>query len=94
MCKSLGIRSPLKSLKEGRESAFLSKQLATIKTDIPDCQDLNLSEVELNIRQDALQEYYRKLEFRSLLVSPKTRRPEFSSITSNPLQKQVQGSLF
>ncbi len=93
-CKSLGIRTPLKALKKGKESAFLSKQLATIKTDIPDCRDLGLMEVKLNIQQDALQEYYRKLEFHSLLVSPKTRRPEFSSITTNPLQKQVQGSLF
>ncbi len=93
-CKSLGIRTPLKALKKGKESAFLSKQLATIKTDIPDCRDLGLMEVKLNIREDKLQEYYRKLEFRSLVLKQKMQESEYSNTTSDLVPKQVQGSLF
>ena len=94
ICKSLGIRTPLKALKEGKEFAILSKQLATIKTDIPDCQELTLKEIELNIREDKLQDCYQKLEFRSLVFKQKMQESEYSSITNDPGPKQVQGSLF
>ncbi len=79
-CKSLGIRTPLKALREGKESAFLSKQLATIATDIPNCQNLSLADLELKIDQNSLSSFYQKLEFRSLYETQLKPEPRQASL--------------
>lgn len=64
----LGIsRNPIKKLLEGKESAFLSKNLATIKTDIPAIQNLNLDDLIVDINQDLLKERLLGLDIKSLL---------------------------
>lgn len=66
--EELGIsRNPIKKLLEGRESAFLSKKLATIKTDIPSIQNLNLDDLILDINEDLLKQRLLKLDIKSLL---------------------------
>ena len=75
MFKLLGIkRSPLSYLTKesdtelvGKKSAMLSKTLATIKCDIPELQDVELSSLELNINQEAMRDVFIRLEFNSLL---------------------------
>ncbi|MDU3527032.1 hypothetical protein [Clostridium sp.] len=50
--ESLGVsRNPIKKLLEGKEAAFLSKKLATIKTDIISIQKLDLNDLKLNIQR-------------------------------------------
>lgn len=65
---SLGIsRSPIKNLLEGKESALLSKKLATIKKDISSVQALTLDDVKLNIDEELLKSRLLDLEIKSLI---------------------------
>ncbi|HSJ53910.1 MAG TPA: 5'-3' exonuclease H3TH domain-containing protein, partial [Anaerolineae bacterium] len=55
-----------KALEEGRDIAFLSKQLVTITTDVP--VTLNLEECRVKpLDREAVVELFRQLEFRSLV---------------------------
>lgn len=82
VCKDLGVRSPIKALTEGRDMAFLSKTLATIKTDsLP----VSLDDLRLCINQTVLNSKFRELEFTSLVSSEVKPEPE---------EVQVQGALF
>ncbi|MDV4149785.1 5'-3' exonuclease H3TH domain-containing protein [Clostridium sp. AL.422] len=66
--ETLGIsRSPIKNLLEGKESAFLSKKLATIKTDIESIKDIELDDVKLDINNDLLKNRLLDLEIKSLM---------------------------
>ena len=63
-CKELGIRSPIKALTEGKDMAFLSKTLATIKTDpLP----VTLEDLRVKVNQESLNNIFRELEFTSLV---------------------------
>ena len=65
--ESLGIkRSPIKLLKENKETAFLSKKLATIKTDAEVPNDLN--EYTYSIDTDVLRDILEEYEFKSLMT--------------------------
>lgn len=65
---SLGIsRSPIKNLLANRDSAFLSKQLATIKTDIEEVHSLSLNDLTLNINKEKSNEIFTKLGMKSLV---------------------------
>lgn len=67
--ESLGIsRSPIKNLLAGKESAFLSKRLATIKTDIESVQALTLDDIKLNIDEELLKSRLLDLEIKSLIA--------------------------
>jgi DNA polymerase-1 len=55
-----------KALEQGRESAFLSKFLATIVTDVPAELDLEACRTS-EFDQDKVKELFRELEFRTLL---------------------------
>ena len=58
--EQLGIkRSPLKLLKEGRDVAFLSKKLATIKTDceVPECIDDYCYRIDKDVLNSILKHY-------------------------------------
>lgn len=82
-CKELGIRSPIKSLKEGKESAFLSKDLATIRREP---LKITLDKLKLSVDEEAINKKFKELEFKSLY---KTEMP------SQSLQKnELQASLF
>ncbi len=64
--ESLGIkRSPIKLLKEGRDMAFLSKKLATIKTDceVPD----SLESYKYSIGKELMKNILEHYEFSSLM---------------------------
>ncbi|WP_083453800.1 5'-3' exonuclease [Syntrophomonas palmitatica] len=74
-CKDLGVRSPIKALKEGKEMAFLSKTLATIKTDSLPVQ---LTDLKLNINWDALNLKFEELEFRSLVTGSVPKQTQAS----------------
>ncbi|MDM0655418.1 MAG: 5'-3' exonuclease H3TH domain-containing protein [Clostridium perfringens] len=50
-----------------KESAFMSKELATIKTDIPAIQNISLDDVKFNINQELLRERLLDLEIKSLI---------------------------
>ena len=66
--ESLGIsRSPIKNLVNGKESAFLSKELATIKTDIEEIQSMNLEDFIINIDKNKYNEIMNDLEMKSLI---------------------------
>jgi DNA polymerase-1 len=66
--KELGIkRSPIKNLIEQKEIAFLSKKLATIKTDLEPFNSMDLSELELNLNKEKIRASFEDLEFKSLL---------------------------
>lgn len=63
--EKLGInRSPFKALTENKESALLSKKLATIVTDVQIPEQLEAYRCELN--ENALQEVIKRFEFKSL----------------------------
>lgn len=63
--EELGVkRSPIKNLKEQKEIAFLSKKLATIKTDAKVPSDIN--EYKYKIKKDTLKEILERYEFKSL----------------------------
>lgn len=66
--KSLGIsRNPIKKLLEGKEAAFLSKKLATIKTDITSIQKLDLNDLTLDINKELLKQRLSSLDIKTLL---------------------------
>lgn len=79
--KELGIsRSPIsyllkepteeeksKGILVGKESAFVSKKLATIECNIPELQDVTLADLELKIDIEGRKRAYTKYEFKSLL---------------------------
>lgn len=77
--KSLGIsRSPISYLlKEAqndeelsaKESAFISKRLATICTSIQELQSVTLDDLVLKIDEDGMEKIFQELEFKSLLKS-------------------------
>ncbi len=82
ICKDLGIRAPIKALTEGREMAFLSKTLATIKTDsLP----VSLEDLQLRIDRYSLDLKFRELEFTSLVSTPALPKK---------VEAQIQGALF
>lgn len=60
----LGIRNPMKKLVKQKDNAFMSKKLATIKTDIE--LDLKLDDLKLNIDKNILQEQLDKYEMKSI----------------------------
>lgn len=86
-CKSLGIRSPIKALKEGKESAFLSKRLATIRRNKI---EVSLEELRLSINEIALNRKFKELEFKSLLYKSEPK----IQINKPPTQQTTQISLF
>lgn len=51
----------------GKKAALLSKQLATIKTDIPELADVKLDDLKLNINQAEMERAFEELEFISLM---------------------------
>lgn len=66
--EELGIkRSPIKNMLLYKEDAFLSKKLATIKTDIEEIQDLNLEDLKLNLNVEEMNRIFRELEIKSLI---------------------------
>lgn len=82
VCKDLGVRAPIKALSEGREMAFLSKTLATIKTDsLP----VTLADLQLRIDRYSLDTKFRELEFASLVSTPAPQRK---------VEVHIQGALF
>lgn len=90
----LGIaRAPLTNLLKtsteeevlGKESAFLSKALGTIRCDIPITE--TLEDFRVNILQDKLAEQCKKYEFRSLLNAKKDKAHSAVSIVKQPLEK-------
>jgi DNA polymerase-1 len=73
-CKDLGIRALIKSLTEGKNSAYLSKNLAKIKIF---ALDNSLSDLTCNINYDALNAKFRELEFKSLVkISQEEKVPQ------------------
>lgn len=66
--KELGIsRSPMDKLMLNKEIAFLSRELAKIKTDIEEVYELNLDDLILNLDCEGRDKKYAELEFNSLL---------------------------
>lgn len=66
--ENLGMsRSPIKNLKMYRDDAFLSKKLATIKTDIDEVQTLKIDDLALNIDKVKMSEAFTKLGMNSLI---------------------------
>ena len=65
--KELGIsRSPLNNLNKGKDMAFLSKELATIKIDMEQLDDVKIEDLSLVIDKKATLEKFNELEFNSL----------------------------
>ena len=72
--KELGIRSPLAALlKEdenelvGKRAAYLSKELATINTQIEELFNVQIADLELNVDFEAMLLKFKELEFKSLV---------------------------
>lgn len=72
--KEMGIRSPYNKLMEisddklvGKESAILSKKLATIHCDIEELQSVALEDLKLNINEEGKVRIYKQYAFNSLL---------------------------
>lgn len=51
----------------GKEAAFLSKELATIVTNMPQFNETELSELKFILNEDAMYDKFRDLEFNSLI---------------------------
>lgn len=60
----LGIRNPMKKLVAEKDNAFMSKKLATIKTDIE--LDLSLDDLRISIDKEILREQLDKYEMKSI----------------------------
>jgi len=60
-------------LEKGRESAYLSRELATIRTDVPIALDLDKAQTA-NLNFEAAEEIFRQLEFRTLIPRLKALR--------------------
>jgi 5'-3' exonuclease len=79
--RDLGIkRTPYNNLMKtsetelvGKKSAFLSKTLATIKTDIEELKDVSLNDITLNINEIGKKQAFEALEFKSLLEAEKEK---------------------
>lgn len=66
--EKLGIsRSPIECLLKGKESAFMSKKLAQIKTDIPAIEQVTLDDLKLNIDSNLLKSRLLESEIKSLI---------------------------
>lgn len=66
--KELGIKkSPIGNLKKQKEVAFLSKQLATIKCDMEQFNDVTLEDLKVNVNTVLLNEKLKELNFKSLM---------------------------
>lgn len=66
--KELGInRSPLKNLIEGKDLAFISKTLATIKTDMNHYDDMTKEHLSVNIDEMGMLTKFKELQFNSLI---------------------------
>lgn len=59
----------LEKLRDNKEQAYLSRELATIKRDIP--IDIDLAELELKLDESGTNEVFSRFEFRSLLSRTK-----------------------
>ena len=77
-----------KKLEEGREMAFLSRELARIRQDVPARLDLSAC-VARDYNRDRVAELFRTLEFRTLI----TRLPDDRE-SAQPTGKAAQLSLF
>ena len=53
----------------GKECALLCKELATIKTDLPELQNISLEDLQLNISNDGRLRAYEKYELNSLVTT-------------------------
>jgi 5'-3' exonuclease len=51
----------------GKKVAFLSKDLATVKTDLIEFKDKNLNELKFHFDKEKTKEKFEELEFKSLL---------------------------
>jgi len=79
--RDLGIKSsPYKKMMTtsetelvGKESALLSKILATIKKDIQELNDVSLDDIALNINEEGKKQAFEALEFKSLLEVEKEK---------------------
>ncbi|MEF9992759.1 MAG: 5'-3' exonuclease H3TH domain-containing protein [Clostridia bacterium] len=60
-------RSPIKNMLIYKEDAFLSKKLATIKTDIDEVQTVELEDLILNIDKEKMSEVFKELGMNSLI---------------------------
>lgn len=70
--KKLGIsRSPLKNLREGKEMAFLSKELATINTNMAELLEMDVDDLIININEEKMMAKFTELEFKSFLKQKK-----------------------
>ncbi|MDQ0255463.1 5'-3' exonuclease [Evansella vedderi] len=56
-----------KKLDEGKDDAYLSKKLVTIRTDVPDIQNINLDDLRIKLNRNGTLEVFEELEFTSLL---------------------------
>lgn len=63
-CKRLGIRAPIKKLRDGQEDAFLSKKLATIHHPVINAE---LDDLILDVDKESLSKKLAELEFVSLV---------------------------
>ncbi len=67
--KELGIkRIPVKKLIEGKESAFLSKELATIKCNIGELEDTVIDDLVLDIDREKTLKCLEELEIKSIKI--------------------------
>lgn len=62
--EELGVRNPMKKLVAEKENAFMSKKLATIKTDID--MEITLNDLQLNIDKNKFKEQLDKYEMKSI----------------------------
>src|SRR5690606_33907011 len=86
-----GARTLGAKLAEHREAAYLSYQLATIKTDV--ALDLDVDALQPGEPQgEALIELYRRLEFRSWLDALLREAPEVAAGTSGDLFADAGGA--
>ena len=62
-CKKLGIRAPIKKLRDGQEDAYLSKKLATIQHPVI---NIGLDDLKLDLNKESLSKKFTELDFVSL----------------------------
>lgn len=83
--------SLLKKVSENSDKIMLSKNLATIRTDVPLPEDVTIASFERRPENmEALKDVYTRLEFRSFL----RRMEESSAVTQTPVENPSQPSLF
>lgn len=99
--KEIGVsRSPINNLLKtsdeelvGREAAFLSKKLATIKCDI-DLGDLTLSDLAADIKPETAQEVFDGFEFKALKPDFGTKEEAVSSFTYTEITEMLAAEEF